>query len=143
MVSGRQKARQQVGVQCCPAMPPTRRPSRAPTAFPAVMVQIMIWVLGQDLPQGEDAGLASQVFAVLTVTLGLASFALVLALIEQVGGHAAREAWQVREACHVAPHVLVPCLGGSCSVCFRAGLSLPCEAWYLTTATEAASLILS
>ncbi len=32
----------------------------------------------------EDAGLASQVFAVLTVIMGLASFALVLALIEQV-----------------------------------------------------------
>lgn len=48
------------------------------------LVQVMVWVLGQDLPQ--DAGLASQVFAVLTVVLGLASFALVLALIEQVGG---------------------------------------------------------
>ncbi|GAB4823066.1 hypothetical protein N2152v2_010112 [Parachlorella kessleri] len=44
---------------------------------------VMGWVLGQDLPQSNEVGLPSQVFAVLTVVLGLASFALVLALIEQ------------------------------------------------------------
>lgn len=41
-------------------------------------------MLGQDLPSPQEAGLASQVYATLTVILGLACFALVLALIEQV-----------------------------------------------------------
>ena len=41
-------------------------------------------MLGQDLPTSESSGLASQLFAVCTVVLGLASFALVLALIEQL-----------------------------------------------------------
>jgi hypothetical protein len=38
----------------------------------------------QDLPE-EQAGWPSQLFAVITAVFGLASFALVLALIEQVG----------------------------------------------------------
>ncbi|KAL4432522.1 hypothetical protein ABPG77_000459, partial [Micractinium sp. CCAP 211/92] len=44
---------------------------------------VLAVVLGQDLPPGQ-AGFPSQLFAVLTAVFGLASFALVLALIEQV-----------------------------------------------------------
>ncbi len=47
-------------------------------------LQVVNVVVGQNLPEGDDAGLAGQVFAVAVVTLGLASFALVLALTEQV-----------------------------------------------------------
>lgn len=43
-------------------------------------------MLGQDLPQLGEPGWPSQVFAAMTLGVGLASFALVLALIEQVGG---------------------------------------------------------
>lgn len=38
----------------------------------------------QDLPPAEYAGWPSQMFAIITAIFGLASFALVLALIEQV-----------------------------------------------------------
>ncbi|KAL4421226.1 hypothetical protein ABPG75_010517 [Micractinium tetrahymenae] len=44
---------------------------------------VLAVVLGQDLPPGY-AGVASQLFAIVTAVFGLASFALVLALIEQV-----------------------------------------------------------
>lgn len=44
----------------------------------------MLVVLGQDLPD-LTSGVASQVFAVSSAVVGLASFALVLALMEQVG----------------------------------------------------------
>ena len=40
----------------------------------------------QDLPPAENAGLPSQLFAIIVAIFGLASFALVLALIEQVRG---------------------------------------------------------
>ena len=43
-------------------------------------------VLGQDLPPAEFAGWPSQAFAIVTAVFGLASFALVLALIEQARG---------------------------------------------------------
>ena len=39
----------------------------------------------QDLPPAENAGWPSQFFAIVIAIFGLASFALVLALIEQVG----------------------------------------------------------
>jgi hypothetical protein len=45
--------------------------------------QIMIIVFGQQLPDA-DAGLAAQLFGVAAASTGLASFALVLALVEQV-----------------------------------------------------------
>ena len=48
----------------------------------ASLYRIAHVVLGQELP--EEGGLASQLFSVLVAVLGLASFALVLALIEQV-----------------------------------------------------------
>lgn len=41
-------------------------------------------VFGQDMPALSSA-FAQQVFATATVAVGLASFALVLALVEQVG----------------------------------------------------------
>ncbi|KAI7839964.1 hypothetical protein COHA_006285 [Chlorella ohadii] len=44
---------------------------------------VLAVVLGQELP-AENAGLASQLFAVVVAIFGFASFALVLALIEQV-----------------------------------------------------------
>lgn len=47
-------------------------------------VQVMVVVLGQDLPD-VASGLPGQLFAVAAAVVGLASFALVLALIEQVG----------------------------------------------------------
>jgi hypothetical protein len=46
-------------------------------------LQIMIIVFGQQLPDA-DAGLPSQLFGVAAASTGLASFALVLALVEQV-----------------------------------------------------------
>lgn len=46
----------------------------------------MVWMLGEDLPRAYGSGIASQVFAVLTVATGLVSFALVLALVEQASG---------------------------------------------------------
>jgi hypothetical protein len=42
-------------------------------------------VCRQDLPDADEAGWPSQLFAILTAIFGLASFALVLALIEQAG----------------------------------------------------------
>ena len=47
------------------------------------LYRVLVVVLGQDLPEEAD-GFALQVFGVATAVLGLASFALVLALIEQV-----------------------------------------------------------
>ena len=47
------------------------------------LTQIMIIVFGQQLPDA-DAGLAAQLFGVAAASTGLASFALVLALVEQV-----------------------------------------------------------
>ncbi|PRW57972.1 SAD1 UNC-84 domain 1- isoform A [Chlorella sorokiniana] len=48
------------------------------------LYKVLAVVLGQDLPPAEDAGWPSQIFAIITAIFGLASFALVLALIEQV-----------------------------------------------------------
>ncbi|KAI7839331.1 hypothetical protein COHA_006922 [Chlorella ohadii] len=48
------------------------------------LYSVLVVVLGQDLPPAEQAGWPSQIFAILTAIFGLASFALVLALIEQV-----------------------------------------------------------
>ncbi|PRW58011.1 hypothetical protein C2E21_3586 [Chlorella sorokiniana] len=45
---------------------------------------VLAVVLGQDLPPAESAGWPSQFFAIVVAVFGLASFALVLALIEQV-----------------------------------------------------------
>ena len=57
----------------------------------------------QDLPE-EQAGWPSQLFAVITAVFGLASFALVLALIEQVGwaavGTLLRDAMRYGAACN-------------------------------------------
>ena len=50
------------------------------------LYKVLAVVLGQDLPPAEQAGWPSQLFAIVTAVFGLASFALVLALIEQVGG---------------------------------------------------------
>lgn len=47
------------------------------------LYSVLAVVLSQDLPAGE-AGIPSQLFAIFTAVFGLASFALVLALIEQV-----------------------------------------------------------
>lgn len=47
------------------------------------LYKVLAVVLGQDLPTGY-AGWPSQLFAIITAVFGLASFALVLALIEQV-----------------------------------------------------------
>ncbi len=44
-----------------------------------------VGVCRQDLPDADEAGWPSQLFAILTAIFGLASFALVLALIEQAG----------------------------------------------------------
>lgn len=46
-------------------------------------LQIMIIVFGQQLPD-TNAGLPEQLFGVAAASTGLASFALVLALVEQV-----------------------------------------------------------
>jgi hypothetical protein len=45
--------------------------------------QVSQWIFGQEFPDG-DAPIAQQVFAVITAIWGLAVFALVLALVEQV-----------------------------------------------------------
>ena len=45
--------------------------------------QILVVVLGQDLPD-EAADTAQQVFSLAVAAIGLAAFALVLALVEQV-----------------------------------------------------------
>ncbi len=41
--------------------------------------------LGQDLPPAEEGSFVQQVFDVGVAAMGLAAFALVLALVEQVG----------------------------------------------------------
>ena len=46
----------------------------------------------QDLPPAENTGLPSQLFAIVVAIFGFASFALVLALIEQVGSGCGRAA---------------------------------------------------
>jgi len=47
------------------------------------LYSVLVVVLGQELPEGEASSFSQQLFAVATAFLGLASFALVLALIEQ------------------------------------------------------------
>lgn len=54
-----------------------------PEGFWANIYDIMIIVFGQQLPDA-DAGLAAQLFGVAAASTGLASFALVLALVEQI-----------------------------------------------------------
>jgi NADH:ubiquinone oxidoreductase subunit K len=46
-------------------------------------VQVCQWVFGQEFP-AADSSLRQQVFAVFTAVIGLAAFALVLAVVEQV-----------------------------------------------------------
>eukprot|EP00890_Picochlorum_soloecismus_P002958 jgi/Picsp_1/3663/NSC_06500-R1_probable secreted protein len=45
---------------------------------------VLVVVLGQELPDAKQSELPTQIFAVVTAALGIASFALILALIEQV-----------------------------------------------------------
>lgn len=47
------------------------------------LLQILVVVLGQELPE-ETADTAQQVFGLVVAAIGLAAFALVLALVEQV-----------------------------------------------------------
>lgn len=56
------------------------------------VLQIMIIVFGQQLPDAK-AGLPAQLFGVAAASTGLASFALVLALVEQVCVHAPSQAF--------------------------------------------------
>ena len=48
-----------------------------------VHVQVGLWVFGENFPAASDPP-AEQVFSLLTAGLGLAAFALILALVEQV-----------------------------------------------------------
>ena len=48
------------------------------------MYSVLVVILGQELPSAQESELPAQVFAVVTAVLGLALFALILALIEQV-----------------------------------------------------------
>ena len=60
---------------------------------------VLVWLLGQDLPSLEASPLTSQVFAVAVVLLGLVSFALVLALVEQVRAHTWVLLWFLAQDC--------------------------------------------
>lgn len=55
----------------------------APPPWWSSLYQVLVVILGQELPE-EKASFTQQLFAVGTAILGLASFALVLALVEQV-----------------------------------------------------------
>lgn len=48
-------------------------------------LQVLVVIFGQDLPEAT-ASLASQVFGLCVALVGLATFALVLALLQQVNG---------------------------------------------------------
>jgi hypothetical protein len=52
-------------------------------AYANVCVQVGLWVFGENFPAASDPP-AEQVFSLLTAGLGLAAFALILALVEQV-----------------------------------------------------------
>ena len=55
-----------------------------PSAFWSSIYSILQIVLGQELPEESAVSILQQVFAVMIAVIGLASFALILALIEQV-----------------------------------------------------------
>ena len=61
---------------------PSPTPSDAPFPFWQDLYNVLTVILGQQLPE-EQSPFAQQIFAVSTAVLGVASFALVLALIEQ------------------------------------------------------------
>jgi hypothetical protein len=73
------------GVQCLVVgVLPLLMPSRMHACHPACLhTQVCAYVFGQDFP-GPEASLGHQVLAVGVAVIGLAAFAMVLALVEQV-----------------------------------------------------------
>ena len=65
------------------------RPTGAPHPLlragsgPAGCTQVGLWVFGENFPAASDPP-AEQIFSLLTAATGLAAFALILALVEQV-----------------------------------------------------------
>jgi len=86
------------------------------------LAQILVVIFGQDLPDAT-ASLAAQVFGLCVALLGLATFALVLALLQQVQRCMAGPAL----GCLRSPHALPLVLEASCKaagprhLCARAG----------------------
>lgn len=72
-----------MGQPPCAPSPSLPLSSALPHLLPPIC-QIIKTVFGQDMP-GLNSAFAEQLFATATVAVGLASFALVLALVEQVG----------------------------------------------------------